>query len=153
MRISDWSSDVCSSDLSEPLEKRMQELTWYDRSETYTRPGLAFTTLWLKDSIPPELVPDEIYQARKKLFDEAARLPRGVVGPLVNDEFGDVTFTLYALKAKGVPQRELVREAEQLRNRLLRVPRVKKVVIIGELPARIFVTFPQAGLPPYRKCV
>src|SRR3546814_5825195 len=119
MRISDWSSDVCSSDLgslavrersitlfliiaisvaglfaflnlgraedpnftikvitfttawpgataqemqdqvSEPLEKRMQELTWYDRSETYTRPGLAFTTLWLKDSIPPELVPDE----------------------------------------------------------------------------------------------
>src|SRR3546814_17594748 len=87
--------------VSEPLEKRMQELTWYDRSETYTRPGLAFTTLWLKDSIPPELVPDEIYQARKKLFDEAARLPRGVVGPLVNDEYGDVTFILYALKARS----------------------------------------------------
>src|SRR3546814_2744928 len=69
----------------------------------------------------------------------SARLPRGVVGPLVNDEFGDVTFTLYALKAKGVPQRELVREAEQLRNRLLRVPGVKKVVIIGERPERIFV--------------
>src|SRR3546814_4097002 len=73
----------------------------------------------------------------------SARLPRGVVGPLVNDEFGDVTFTLYALKAKGVPQRELVREAEQLRNRLLRVPGVKKVVIIGERPERIFVNFSQ----------
>ena len=127
--------------VSEPLEKRMQELTWYDRSETYTRPGFAFTTLWLKDSIPPELVPDEIYQARKKLWDETAKLPHGVVGPLINDEFGDVTFTLYALKAQGVPQRELVREAEQIRNRLLRVPGVKKVLIIGEQPERIFVNF------------
>ncbi len=127
--------------VSEPLEKRMQELTWYDRSETYTRPGFAFTTLWLKDSIPPERVPDEIYQARKKLWDESAKLPKGVVGPLVNDEFGDVTFTLYALKARGVPQRELVRDAEQIRNRLLRVPGVKKVLIIGERPERIFVNF------------
>src|SRR3546814_3898508 len=59
MRISDWSSDVCSSDL-------MQELTWYDRSETYTRPGLAFTTLWLKDSIPPELVPDDLSGAQER---------------------------------------------------------------------------------------
>ncbi|MDF0544874.1 efflux RND transporter permease subunit [Sphingobium sp. H39-3-25] len=132
--------------VSEPLEKRMQELTWYDRSETYTRPGFAFTQLWLKDSIPPQAVPEEIYQARKKLWDESAKLPRGVVGPLVNDEFGDVTFTLYALKARGVPQRELVREAEQVRNRLLRVPGVKKVVIIGERPERIFVNFSQERL-------
>jgi len=132
--------------VSEPLEKRMQELTWYDRSETYTRPGFAFTTLWLKDSIPPERVPDEIYQARKKLWDESAKLPKGVVGPLVNDEFGDVTFTLYALKARGVPQRELVRDAEQIRNRLLRVPGVKKVLIIGERPERIFVNFSQERL-------
>ena len=125
--------------VSEPLEKRMQELTWYDRTETYTRPGYAFTQLWLKDTIPPELVPEQIYQARKKLFDETRNLPRGVVGPLVNDEFGDVTFTLYALKAQGVPPRLLVREAETIRNRLLRVPGVKKVLIIGEQPERIFV--------------
>ncbi len=132
--------------VSEPLEKRMQELTWYDRSETYTRPGLAFTTLWLKDSIPPEQVPEEIYQARKKLFDEAPKLPRGVVGPIINDEFGDVTFTLYALKARGVPERALVRDAEQIRNRLLRVPGVKKVLINGERPERIFVNFSQDRL-------
>jgi multidrug efflux pump subunit AcrB len=132
--------------VSEPLEKRMQELTWYDRSETFTRPGLAFTTLWLKDSIPPAAVPDEVYQARKKLQDESAKLPRGVAGPFVNDEFGDVTFTLYALKARGVPQRGLVREAERVRNRLLRVPGVKKVLIIGERPERIFVNFSQERL-------
>lgn len=125
--------------VAEPLEKRMQELTWYDRSETYTRPGYSFTQLWLKDSMPPEQVAEQVYQARKKLIDETPRLPRGVIGPLVNDEFGDVTFTLYALKAQNVAPRALVRQAEQIRNRLLTVPGVKKVLLIGERPERIFV--------------
>ncbi|WP_404711982.1 efflux RND transporter permease subunit [Sphingomonas sp. MMS24-J13] len=125
--------------VTEPLEKRMQELTWYDRAETFTRPGLSFTTVTLKDSTPPETVPEEFYQARKKLGDEAAKLPSGVIGPLINDEYGDVTFALYALKARGEPQRLLVREAETLRQRLLHVPGVKKVNIIGERPERIFV--------------
>jgi hypothetical protein len=30
--------------VAEPLEKRLQELKWYDRTETYTRPGMAFIT-------------------------------------------------------------------------------------------------------------
>ncbi|MCP1440830.1 multidrug efflux pump subunit AcrB [Erwinia persicina] len=125
----------------EPLEKRMQELRWYDRSETYTRPGLAFTTLSLQDSTPPSQVQEEFYQARKKLGDETKNLPAGVIGPMVNDEFSDVTFALFALKAKGEPQRLLVRDAESLRQRLLHVPGVKKVNIIGEQAERIFVSF------------
>ncbi|USQ95204.1 efflux RND transporter permease subunit [Caulobacter sp. RL271] len=132
--------------VAEPLEKRMQELKWYDRSETFTRPGLAFTTLTLKDQIPAKEVPEQFYQARKKMADEAPNLPRGVLGPFVNDEYGDVTFALYALKAKGEPQRLLARQAETLRQRLLHVPGVKKVQIIGEQPQKIFVEFNQARL-------
>lgn len=127
--------------VAEPLEKRMQELKWYDHTETYTRPGLAFTTVTLQDGTPPHEVQEEFYQARKKLGDEAQKLPRGVSGPFINDEYADVTFALYALKAKGEPQRLLVREAETLRQRLLHVPGVKKVNIIGERPERIFVSF------------
>ena len=127
--------------VAEPLEKRLQELKWYDRSETYTRPGLAFTMLSLQDSTPPSEVQQSFYQARKKLGDEAKNLPSGVIGPMINDEFSDVTFALYALKAKGEPQRLLVRDAETLRQRLLHVPGVKKVNIIGEQTERIFVSF------------
>lgn len=127
--------------VAEPLEKRMQELKWYDRSETYTRPGMAFTMLSLQDSTPPSQVQEQFYQARKKLGDEAKSLPAGVIGPMVNDEFSDVTFSLFALKAKGEPQRLLVRDAESLRQRLLHVPGVKKVNIIGEQTERIFVSF------------
>ncbi|AOE42100.1 multidrug transporter (plasmid) [Pantoea agglomerans] len=127
--------------VAEPLEKRLQELKWYDRSETYTRPGLAFTMLSLQDSTPPSEVQEEFYQARKKLGDEAKSLPAGVIGPMINDEFSDVTFALFALKAKGEPQRVLARDAESLRQQLLHVPGVKKVNIIGEQSERIFVSF------------
>src|SRR5437870_7051703 len=127
--------------VAEKLEKRMQELRWYDRVETFTRPGLAFTLVVLRDTTPPADVGEEFYQARKKLGDEAHNLPPGVIGPIVNDEYADVTFALYALKAKGEPHRLLVREAERLRQRLLPVPGVKKVNIIGEQAEKIFVEF------------
>ncbi|MEI7384631.1 efflux RND transporter permease subunit [Pectobacterium versatile] len=142
--ISAWpgaTAQEMQDQVAEPLEKRMQELKWYDRSETYTRPGLSFTMLSLLDSTPPSQVQAEFYQARKKLGDEAKNLPAGVIGPMVNDEFSDVTFALFALKAKGEPQRVLVRDAESLRQRLLHVPGVKKVNIIGEQSERIFVSF------------
>ncbi|HED6269745.1 TPA: efflux RND transporter permease subunit [Enterobacter sichuanensis] len=127
--------------VAEPLEKRLQELKWYDRTETYTRPGMAFITLSLQDKTPPAEVQDEFYQARKKLGDETRRLPSGVIGPMINDEFSDVTFALFALKAKGEPQRQLVRDAEGLRQQLLHVPGVKKVNIIGEQAERIYISF------------
>ncbi|CAM6612380.1 efflux RND transporter permease subunit [Enterobacter cloacae] len=125
--------------VAEPLEKRLQELRWYDRTETYTRPGMAFITLSLQDMTPPSEVQEEFYQARKKLGDESKNLPAGVMGPMINDEFADVTFALFALKAKGEPQRLLVRDAESLRQQLLHVPGVKKVNIIGEQAERIYI--------------
>lgn len=132
--------------VAEPLEKRLQELRHYDRVETIARPGLAFLTLTLKDDTPSDEVQEQFYQARKKLGDEARNFPTGAFGPFVNDEFSDVTFGLYALKAKGMPMRALVREAEAMRQEILDVPGVKKVNILGERPQRIFVEFSYARL-------
>ena len=127
--------------VAEPLEKRMQELTYYDHVDTFTRPGLAFLTVTLKDLTPPEDVQEEFYQGRKKIQDEASRLPQGVLPPVLNDEYTDVTFSVYALEAPGLPLRTLTREAETLRQDLLHVPGVKKVNVFGERPERIFVQF------------
>ena len=132
--------------VAEPLEKRMQELRWYDRVETFTRPGVAVLMVSLSDKTPASAVAEEFYQARKKLGDEAPRLPVGVQGPFVNDEYSDVIFAVYALEAHGMPPRELTREAETLRQRLLHVAGVKKVNIQGERPERIFVEFSYARL-------
>lgn len=127
--------------VAEPLEKRLQELAWYDRVETTARPGYAYMTVTLKDSTPPGDVQEQFYQARKKLGDEARNLPAGVFGPFVNDEYSDVSFALYALKAEGMPMRELARQAEAIRQDLLHVSGVKKINILGERPEQIFVEF------------
>lgn len=132
--------------VAEPLEKRLQELRYYDRVETVARPGAVYMTVSLTDSMPPESVPEEFYQARKKVGDEAPLLPGGVLGPYVNDEYSDVSFALYALKAQGMPPRELVRQAEGLRQDMLHVPGVKKVNILGEQAEKIFVEFSYARL-------
>jgi len=132
--------------VADPLEKRMQELRWYDHVETFTRPGIAVMMVELSDKTPPADVPEQFYQARKKLGDEAHNLPRGVLGPFVNDEYSDVNFALYAVEAHGMPPRELTREAERLRQQLLHVPGVKKVNILGERPERIFVNISNARL-------
>ncbi|MCE4224088.1 efflux RND transporter permease subunit [Methylobacterium sp. C25] len=125
--------------VADPLEKRLQELTYYDRVETTVRPGLMLMKVYLKDSMPPAKLQEEFYQTRKKLSDQAATLPRGVMGPLFNDEFSDVYFALYALQARDLPHRQLVLRAEDLRQRLLRVPGVEKINILGEQAQKIFV--------------
>lgn len=127
--------------VAEPLEKRLQELRWYDRVETITRPGLALMTLQLQDKTPPKEVDEQFYQARKKLGDEARKLPQGAIGPFVNDEYSDVSFALYSVEAPGMPLRKLTRVAEELRQRFLHVPGVKKVDIVGEQQERTFVEF------------
>ena len=91
-------------------------------------------------------MPEQFYQARKKLGDTAHTLPEGALGPFINDEYSDVDFTVYSLQGGGLPERELVRVAEGLRQRLLHVAGVKKVDIMGERPERIFVEFSYARL-------
>jgi multidrug efflux pump subunit AcrB len=124
----------------------MQELHWYDKVETFTRPGQLVMVVSFLDKMPSSLLQEQFYQARKKLGDMASVLPQGVLGPYVNDEFSNVAFAVYAVRAKDMAPRELTREAESLRQRLLHVPGVKKIDIMGERPERIFVDFSNARL-------
>ncbi|WP_019902957.1 efflux RND transporter permease subunit [Methylobacterium sp. 77] len=132
-------TDEMQRQVADPLEKRLQELVYYDRAETTVRPGLMVTKIIFKDSMPPAKLQSEFYQTRKKLSDQTSSLPRGVLGPLFNDEFSDIYFALYAIQAKGLPHRQLVTRAEDMRQRLLRVPGVEKINILGEQAQKIFV--------------
>jgi multidrug efflux pump subunit AcrB len=127
--------------VADRLEKRLQELDLYDRVETIAQPGFVSMKLQYLDSTRPADIQELFYQTRKKLSDEAKRLPQGVIGPFFNDEYSDVYFALYALEAGQMPHRQLVQMAEDLRQGLLNLPGVKKVNILGEQAQRIFVEF------------
>jgi multidrug efflux pump len=128
------------------IERKMQELPFFDRVQTYSKSGFAALQVSFRDSTPAREVPSLFYQLRKKLDDIRGEMPAGLIGPNVNDEFGDVDSVLYALTGEGVDYAEMKRIAERLQARLLRVPNVTKVNIYGTQGERIFVEFSHAKL-------
>ncbi len=125
--------------VADKLEKALQAVPYFDRVETYARAGSVQMRVDLREDTPPDQVQNAFYQVRKHLSDEAPNLPAGVQGPFFNDDFSDVYFTLYALTAPSLPERDLAREAERLRTGVLGVPGVAKAHILGEQPEQVFV--------------
>ncbi|HEY6254683.1 MAG TPA: efflux RND transporter permease subunit [Xanthobacteraceae bacterium] len=132
--------------VADKIEKKLQELPYLDRVETYSQPGDAFIQVILSDKTPPAKVKDLWYQVRKKVGDIKSDLPAGITGPSFNDEFGDVYSALYMLTADGLSLAEIKDRAEDIRQRLLRVPDVNKVDILGEQPQKIFIEFSHTKL-------
>jgi multidrug efflux pump subunit AcrB len=128
------------------LEKRIREVEYFYKMETTIRPGRADIMIEFEDFSPSDKVPELFYEVRKRMQDEARFLPRGVIGPIVNDDFADVFFSLLALTAPGLPMSELARDAEKLRDNLNRIEGIRKVLIIGERTERIHVDFDQTRL-------
>ena len=138
--------EVLQNQVVDRLEKQIQEVAYTDTIETTIRPGQAAMVIRFQDSTPSEKVPDLFYQVRKRMLDEQSNLPRGVIGPIVNDDFADVYFSLLALTAPGLPMRELTREAESIRDRLQRLPGLQKAQLLAERPERVYLEFDQDRL-------
>ena len=132
--------------LTDKIEKKLQETPFIDRVSSYSRPGESTVMFFAKDSTPPAMVPDVYYQVRKKIGDIRHTLPAGIQGPFFNDEFGDVFGNIYALTAEGLDYPQLKDTAERIRDELLRVPTVGKVEIFGIQDEKIFVELSNAKL-------
>lgn len=132
--------------VADPIEKKLQEVPYFHKVKTYSRPGSVVMELNLLDSAPPSEVQESWYQARKRVGDIRQNLPQGVIGPLFNDEFGDVDSFLYLLTGEDFTMRELKDHAETIRQELLRVPNVAKVRFYGEQAECIYVELSHAKL-------
>jgi multidrug efflux pump len=128
------------------IEKKLQELPHLDRVTSYSQPGVAFIQVNLSDTTPPRKVQYLWYLTRKKVADMRGELPSGIIGPNFNDEFGDVYSALYMMTADGMSLAELKTLGEDIRQRLLRVPGVNKVDLIGAQPEKIFIEISHAKL-------
>ena len=135
--------------LTDKLEKKLQEVPWLDVLKSYSRAGESLIFLQAKDSAPPSEIPNIWYQARKKISDIRYTLPSGVQGPFFNDEFGDVYGNLYALSGQGYDDAELKRQADVVRAELLRVANVGKVDFFGEQSQKIYIELSNAKLATF----
>jgi len=135
-----------TTQVTEKIEKKLQELPELDYVRSYSRPGESMVFVVIKDSLPASTVPDVFYQVRKKIGDIRYTLPPGAQGPFFNDEFGDTFGNIYALTGDGYDDAQLRDYAERLKLELLRVPNVAKVDLIGLQDEKIYIEVSNAKL-------
>ena len=123
------------------MEKKFEQIDHYEKVVTFARQGFGGMTLTVRGGTSKDDQREAWYQARKKFSDIKLELPEGVVGPIFNDEYGDVYNLMYAVKGDGIGQAELGDIAEDVKRRLLRVPMVKKVDVLGRQGERVYVEF------------
>jgi multidrug efflux pump len=132
--------------VADPIEKKLQELPYFEKVQTYSKPSFTAMQVTFKDSTPPKDVPYLFYLLRKKIADVQGQLPANLLGPVVNDEFSDVDSILYMMTSDGADYAQLKKAAEGMRQRLLKVPGVTKVDLYGAQDEKIYVEFSHAKL-------
>ncbi|WP_395948402.1 efflux RND transporter permease subunit [Aeromonas mytilicola subsp. aquatica] len=123
------------------MEKKFEQLDHFEKVVTFSRQGFGGMTLSVKGGTPKADQQEAWYQARKKLADLELELPDGVVGPIFNDEFGDVYGLIYAVKGDGVSLADLADQAEIIKRNLLKVPMVNKIDLLGKQAEKIYIEF------------
>ncbi|MYM93501.1 efflux RND transporter permease subunit [Duganella vulcania] len=138
--------------VTDKLEKKLQETPDIDEISSYSKPGETTIILKLRESAPPKEVAQSWYQVRKKIGDIRGTLPPGVQGPFFNDEFGDTYGSIFALSGDGFTYAEMKDYADFVRQQLLGVPLVSKVELFGVQDEKINIEFShkkfaQLGIP------
>ncbi|MFM8465726.1 MAG: efflux RND transporter permease subunit, partial [Burkholderiaceae bacterium] len=146
------SSVQMAEQVTDKLEKTLQETPYVDKIRSYSKPGETLIILELRESTPPKEVQGVWYQVRKKIGDMRHTLPGGVQGPFFNDEFGDTFGSIFALSGDGFSMAEVKQYADFARQQLLAVPTVSKVELYGVQDEKIFIEFSskkfaQLGVP------
>lgn len=132
--------------VTERLERKLQEIPNLDFLRSFTRAGVTTIFVNLKGSVTADEVPDLWYEVRKSIGDIRHTLPDGIIGPGFNDDFGDTFGTIYGFTAEGFTHRELRDYVEDVRSKLLHVPDVSKIEILGAQDEKIFVEFSMRDL-------
>jgi multidrug efflux pump len=132
--------------VADPIEKKLQELPYFEKVTTYSKPAFTAMQVAFKDNAPARDVPQLFYQLHKKISDIKDDLPAGLIGPSIDDEYGDVDSILYMITSDGAGYAPLKKVAEALRQRLLKVKDVTKVNLYGTQDEKIYVEFSNAKL-------
>ena len=130
--------------VTDKLEKTIQEIPQLDFIASTSKTGVSEIFVNVQER---ERKMRPIWDDLRRKVERASRdLPEGVIGPFVNDEFGDVFGTILTLTGEGFSYAELEDIADQVRNVFLTIPEVAKVEVQGIQEERIFVEYNNARL-------
>lgn len=132
-------AEQVSRQVTEPIEKALMNTGQYEFIRSYSRPGESQVIFMARDSLRSRQIPDLWYQVRKRVGDIRATLPREIVGPFFNDEFGDTYGNIYALIGKGFDYAVMRDYADRIQLELQRVPDVGKIDLVGLQDEKVWI--------------
>ncbi|HKU95199.1 MAG TPA: efflux RND transporter permease subunit, partial [Vineibacter sp.] len=135
------SSDDTIRQVTDRIEKKLEELESLDYTRSITTPGQTTIFVNLRDTTKARDIPTIWAQVRNMVNDIRGQLPQGVEGPYFNDRFGDVYGNIYAFTSDGVGMRQMRDYVEGVRARVLAIPNIGKVDIIGAQDEVIYLEF------------
>lgn len=127
--------------VTDKLEKRIQDTPGLDYVKSETRAGTTVIYVTLKEELPTEVIHPTWRDVRNQCEDIKGDLPTGTYGPFYNDRFDEVFGSVYALTGEDADYEELRRRAEDIRQRMLALPEVQKVELVGVQTEKIYVEF------------
>ena len=139
-------AEQVAEQVTDKIERTLQEVPLADKIRSYSKPGESQIILEIKDSSRSNEVANVWYNVRKKVGDMRYTLPQGVQGPFFNDDFGDVFGVIYALEADDFSYAEVKQFADDVRQKLLRVPDVAKVELFGVQDEKLYIEISQSRL-------
>ncbi|HYD70408.1 efflux RND transporter permease subunit [Azospirillum sp.] len=127
--------------VTDRIEKKLEELEVLDYTRSQVTAGQTTIFVNIKDTTKGRDVPGTWVRVRNMVNDIKGEFPGGVVGPFFNDSFGDVFGNVYAFTSDGLTQRQLRDYVEDVRAKVLTVPNIGKVNLIGAQDEVIFLEF------------
>ena len=135
------SPEEMTRQVTDRIEKKLEELESLDYTKSVTVAGQTTVFVYLRDSTKARDVNPTWARVRNMIADIKPDFPQGVIGPGFNDRFGDVFGNIYAFTSDGLTQRQLRDRVEDIRSKVLTVPNVGKVDILGAQDEVIFLEF------------
>ena len=135
------SPEEMTRQVTDRIEKKLEELESLDYTKSVTVAGQTTVFVYLRDTTKAVDVKPTWVRVRNMIADIKGEFPQGVIGPGFNDRFGDVFGNIYAFTSDGLSQRQLRDEVEDIRSKVLTVPDVGKVDILGAQDEVIYLEF------------
>ena len=147
------SAEEMQEQVTDKLERRFQDTPGLKQIHSETRAGQTTIYVQLRDDVDASEIRPTWRDVRNFGEDVKRDLPDGVYGPFYNDRFDDVYGSVYAITGADYSDEELRSMAEDARRRILAVPSVQKVELIGVQSERVYVEIAlerlaQLGIPP-----
>jgi multidrug efflux pump subunit AcrB len=133
--------------ITRPIEEKIRSMGEVDKiKDSTSKVGECLIHVTIKDEVPSEQLPATWKLLRNRMADVKPQLPKGTIGPMVNDTFGDTSVATIALWSDGFSMAEMHETARQIRERLNLMKGIQKVDLTGVQDERIYLEVSNARI-------